>query len=95
MLKVYQACIISTLFYGSERWNTYIRQGAKLNAFHTRCLRQLLSKTWMEKVTNYKVKPSHCPDDICHAESETTAMARSFYSNGEREIPKGPSLWEA
>ena len=39
---VYQACVLSTLLYGSESWTTYARQERRLNAFHIRCLRHLL-----------------------------------------------------
>ncbi|PIK59499.1 hypothetical protein BSL78_03571 [Apostichopus japonicus] len=31
-LKVYQACVLSTLLYGSETWTTYTRQEHRLNA---------------------------------------------------------------
>ena len=43
--KVYQACILSTLRYGSEAWTLYSQQ-EQLNAFHMGCLRQLLGITW-------------------------------------------------
>ena len=32
--NVYQACVTSTLLYGSETWTPYARQEAKLNSFH-------------------------------------------------------------
>ena len=41
-LRVYQACVLSTLPYGSETWTTYARHEKKLNSFHMRCLRRLL-----------------------------------------------------
>ena len=44
-LKVYQACVISILLYGSETWTPYARQEAKLNTFHLRCLRRILGIT--------------------------------------------------
>ena len=33
---VYQACVLSTLLYGSESWTTYARQERQLNGFHLR-----------------------------------------------------------
>jgi len=54
-LKVYQACILSTLLYGSETWTTYTRQETKLNAYHMRCLRKVLGITWEDRITNTEV----------------------------------------
>ena len=54
---VYQACILSTLLYGSESWTTYARQERRLNGFHLRCLRRLLHAhiRWKDRVTNTEV----------------------------------------
>ena len=54
-LRVYEACVLGTLLYGSETWTTYAVQEAKLNAFHMRCLRRILGITWMDRVTNSEV----------------------------------------
>ena len=40
-MKVYQACVLSTLLYGSETWTLYSRQERRLNAFHLCCLKQI------------------------------------------------------
>ena len=48
--KVYQECVPSILLYGSEAWTPYARQKAKLNSFHLRCLRQILGKTWQDRI---------------------------------------------
>ena len=53
--KVYQACVLSTLLYGSETWTLYSRQERRLNAFHMRCLRRLLTITWQDRITNAEV----------------------------------------
>ena len=37
-LKVYQACVLSTLLYGSESSTTYARQENRLESFHVDCL---------------------------------------------------------
>jgi len=51
-VQVYRACVLSVLLYGSEAWNTYVRQERRLNAFHMRCLRRILGLTWRDKVPN-------------------------------------------
>jgi len=40
--QVYQACVLSTLLYGSETWSTYMRQERRLNSFHIRCLQRIV-----------------------------------------------------
>ncbi|PIK49422.1 hypothetical protein BSL78_13685 [Apostichopus japonicus] len=55
MYKVYQACVLSTLLYGSETWTTHAKQEKKLNVFHMRCFRKILGITWEDKVTNSEV----------------------------------------
>ena len=54
-LKVYQACVLSSLPYGSESWTTYARQENRLESFHIRCLRRILGITWQDRVTNTAV----------------------------------------
>ena len=53
-LHVYQACVLSTLLYGSESWTTYAKQ-EKLNSFHMRCLRRILHIHWEERVPDTEV----------------------------------------
>ena len=54
-MKVYQACVLSTLLYGSEAWTLYARQERRLNTFHMRCIRRLLGITWQDRVRNEEV----------------------------------------
>ena len=54
-LQVYQACVLSTLLYGSESWTTYARQENRLESFHLCCLHRILGITWQDKVTNTAV----------------------------------------
>ena len=54
-MEVYQACVLSTLLYGSEAWTLYSRQERRLNVFHLRCLRRILGITWQDRVSNTKV----------------------------------------
>ena len=54
-LRVYQACILSSLFYSSEKWTTYRRQEKRLNSFHLRCLRRIIHIHWQDKLTNSEI----------------------------------------
>ena len=54
-MKVYQACVLSTLLYGSEAWTLYAHQERRLSTFHLRCLRRLLGLTWQDHITNIDV----------------------------------------
>ena len=54
-MAVYNACVISTLLYGSETWTTYARQEKRLNTFHLRNIRRILDISWQDKVTNAEV----------------------------------------
>ena len=54
-VAVYRACIVSTLLYGSDFWTTYAGQEKRLNTFHMRCLRRILSISWTDKVSNNEV----------------------------------------
>ena len=51
-LKVYQACVLSTLLYVSESWTTYAQQENRLESFHLHCLRRIMGITWQDKVFN-------------------------------------------
>ena len=54
-IHVYQACVLSTLLYGSESWTTYARHEKKLNSFHQRWLRRILHIKWQDKISNMEV----------------------------------------
>ena len=51
-VTVYNACVVSTLLYGSECWTTYAAQEHRLNVFHMRSLRKLLGISWMSRTPN-------------------------------------------
>jgi hypothetical protein len=54
-MRVYQACVLSMLLYGSESWTLYSHQERRLNAFHMRNLRRLLGITKQDRVRNTSV----------------------------------------
>ena len=45
-MRIYQACVLSTLLYGSESWTTYMCQERRLNTYHMRSLKRILGITW-------------------------------------------------
>ena len=51
-MAVHNACVISTLLYGSETWTSYAGQNRMLNTFHLRSIRRIF---WQDKVTNADV----------------------------------------
>ena len=50
-MRIYQACVLSTLLYGSESWTTYMCQERCLNTFHMRCLKRILGITWQDRIS--------------------------------------------
>jgi len=54
-MRVYQACVLSTLLYGSETWTLYTHQEHCLSAFHMRCLRKILGIRWQDRIPNKTV----------------------------------------
>ena len=54
-MAVYNACVISTLLYGSKTWTTYAGQESRFTTFHMISSRHILSISWLDKVTNADV----------------------------------------
>ena len=54
-MRVYQACVLSTLLYGSESWTLYTHQECRLNSYHLRNLRRILGITWQDRISNKDV----------------------------------------
>ncbi len=54
--KIYQACILSVLLYGSECWIPLNKHISKLNSFHHRCTRTILGisnkQQWLPSLLN-------------------------------------------
>ena len=70
-MKVYQACVLSTLLYGSEAWTLYSRQEQRLIAFHMHCLRRLLGITWQDCITSPDVLAQACVPSMFAILSQT------------------------
>ena len=54
-MVVYNACVVSTLMYGSKTWTTYARQEERLNFFHLRSIRRILGISWQDRLSNAEV----------------------------------------
>ena len=54
-MAVYNACVISTLLYGSDTWTMYAGQARRLNSFHLRSIRRILVISWQDKISNADV----------------------------------------
>ena len=54
-LKLYMAVVLTVLLYACESWTVYSRHARKLNHFHTKCLRIILSITWQDMVPDTEV----------------------------------------
>ena len=55
-LKVYNAIIIPTAIYASETWPLTKTLEKRLDAFDSKCLRQILKIRWQDHVTNVRVR---------------------------------------
>ena len=79
-LKVYQACVLSSLLYGSESWTTYARQENRLESFHIRCLRRILGIKWQDRVTNTAVlEKVNSLSDVCDGSVTYTGWTMGAY----------------
>ena len=58
--KIYQACVLSVLLYGSECWTMLRKHMKKLDAFHHRCIRTIRGITnkqqWTQCIISYEVR---------------------------------------
>ena len=58
--KIYQACVLSVLLYGSECWTPLRRHLKRLDSFHHRCIRTVLGVTnkqqWEEHISSEMVR---------------------------------------
>ena len=58
--RIYNACVLSVLLYGSECWVPLRRDLKKLNSFHHKCVRTVLGITnqrqWEEHIMSTEVR---------------------------------------
>ena len=51
-IRIYSACVLSTLLYGAEAWTLLQRDQQRLQAFNMQCQRRILGVRWFHRVTN-------------------------------------------
>ena len=51
-LKIFRACVLPVLFYGSETWYPTVAQDKRINAFYMKCLRTLVRLNLGNRVPN-------------------------------------------
>ena len=54
-MRLYQSIVLPTTIYASETWKKTAGITNRLNVFHRRCLRTILSISWRDHVTNEKL----------------------------------------
>ena len=55
--RVYQACVLSVLLYGSESWVLLRKHSRKLDSFHHRCIRIILGRQqWNQHITSHGIR---------------------------------------
>ena len=55
-MKLYNACVLSTLLYAAESWSLTERQEARLDAFDMRCQRKILRIVWSQHIPNIRIR---------------------------------------
>ena len=55
--KVFKACVLSVLLYGSECWTPLRKHIKKLNLFHRGCIKSISNRQqWEERITSAEVR---------------------------------------
>ena len=57
-VNVYRAVCLSILLYGSETWTLYRAQVRRLEAFHIRCLQNILGVSWQDRILHVTILKS-------------------------------------
>ena len=63
-LRIYESCVAAILLYCAETWTLLKSDIDRLQAFHMRCLRQIIGVKWYDHVTNDAVRATTCAEDI-------------------------------
>ena len=92
-MVVYNACVVSTLKYGSETWTTYARQEKRFNSFHLRSIRRILGISWQGSVQRRGPVPSQPSKHVHPTQTAQAASAGSCLPHGGWPHPKRHSLW--
>lgn len=63
-LRIYETCVVAILLYCAETWTLRKIDADRLQAFHMRCLRQIVGVKWYDHVTNDAVRATTGVEDI-------------------------------
>ena len=92
-MVVYNACVVSTLVYGSETWTTYVRQEKRLNSFHLRSIRRILGISWQDSVQHRGPVLSQPSKHVHPTQTAQAALAGACLPHGGWPHPKRHSPW--
>ena len=104
-MHMYQACVLSKLFHGSETWTTYTRQKHRLNTFYLRCLRRILGVKCQEHITNSETLSRAETPSMCsilsprrlrwlgHTHRMDASPRKTYTDNGRPESNKSGALF--
>ena len=54
-LKIFRACVLPVLFYGSKTWYPIVAQERRINTFYMKCLRTLVGLNLGDRVPNQTI----------------------------------------
>ena len=54
-IRIFRACVLPVLLYGSEIWSLTVAQESRLNSFYMRCIRTILGLNLGDRVSNQRV----------------------------------------
>ena len=93
-LCIFNAVIISTLLYGSEKWATTNSEEKRLDVFDNRCLRRILEIRWFHRVRNTTVRER---TGQTPASSLLNTRRLKWFGHvspmGQERLPKALSQW--
>ena len=64
-LRLYNALVVSVIFYGAETWTLVKSNEQKLEAFQMSCLRWILGLCWFDFVSNTSAMNQTPKENIC------------------------------
>ena len=93
-MGVHNACVISTVIYGSETWTTYARLEKRLSFFHLRSIRRILGISWQDSVSNADaLSRANLPSMVTLLRHRRLRWLGHVYRMENGCIPKKHSLW--
>jgi len=54
-VRIYRACVMAILLYGSKSWTLTKESSGKLQSFYTRCQQQIMGVRWFDFVSDASI----------------------------------------